>query len=568
MLAAYYGMIVAVAVAALSAGLEALKIHWPFWIYTTLFLAILGHTHFALESPKSANRIIRLVQRRDGPMLYTATVSSALNVMSHILTPENAEENPPSSKGILAKIAWWTTPRALDIADVARLQGNPWSWPVLDFALKLAVLYPLLLAFVQWGITGRPTGIVGMPLFLEEERDPLRYAAVNVIALMLASRIVASATHRPVLKRGGEWLHRIAVALAGASAVAFALALAGAVAGAVALAVAGAGAVAVSFAGAVSGAGAVAFVLALAIACVFALAVAGAFVLAFAVALAVAGAVAFAFAGAGAGAGVVAFAGAVAFALAFAVESIAGLASQRQKGLAGYAFLLCLLFSASVAAIVAVPGGTAEPGEFDPRILLLFLGVFPILNAVFDYLSYGVTVWLVRKGASKKGGGTLLLGAVDVLCAAMIFFALSASLVAIIEMINRLAGGTVIDVAALLDGIQNQPEDHWWVFGMIFSTLVPTLVHLFIVALSAITWLPPWARHRIKAGIAAGRDDGGAFQVAAFATALIYTAYAALITYGVVAGLTWLWSVREPILTTYLNAITWWAKLIGAIPAS
>ncbi|MBL3567037.1 hypothetical protein JMM59_18755 [Rhodovulum sulfidophilum] len=186
---------------------------------------------------------------------------------------------------------------------------------------------------------------------------------------------------------------------------------------------------------------------------------------------------------------------------------------------------------------------------------------------MFDYLSYGVTIWLVRKGETKEGGGTLLLGAVDVLCAAVIFFMLSASLVAIIEMINRLEGGTVIDVAALLDGIQNRPEDHWWVFGMIFSTLVPTLVHLFIVALSAITWLPPKARDWIEAGIAAGKDDGGAFQVAALATALIYTAYAALITLGVGAGLGWLWSVRGPILTGYLKAITWWAELIGAIPA-
>ncbi|MBL3567643.1 hypothetical protein JMM59_21955, partial [Rhodovulum sulfidophilum] len=182
MLAAYYAMIVAVAVAALSAGFEALKSDWPFWVYTTLFLVILGHVNFAPESPKSANRIKNLVQRRDGPMLYTATVSRVLDGMSRILTPESAEENPPPSKGILAKMDWRTTPRAVDLADAGRLQRNPWSWPVLDLALKLAVMYPLLLAFVQWGVTSRTTGIGSLPLFLEEERDPLRYAAIGVIA--------------------------------------------------------------------------------------------------------------------------------------------------------------------------------------------------------------------------------------------------------------------------------------------------------------------------------------------------------------------------------------------------
>ncbi|RAP39399.1 hypothetical protein BYZ73_20745 [Rhodovulum viride] len=527
-------MIAALTIAILTVGVPDLKSHWYVWAYAILFLLILGLVSFALESPKDASRITRILKRRDGPMLYTATVSRVLNGMPRILTPENAEENPLPSKGILAKIAWWITPRAVDQADIERLQRNPWSWPVLDFALKLAVLYPLLLAFVQWGITGRTTGIGSLPLFLEEERDPLRYAAIGGIALMLVSGIVASATQRPKLKKAAD------IPLLFGSSLAVPVAFGGL--GGVAVAIAGGGAVAL----------AVIFAGSFAVACAVAFAITAASISAVSGEIGILGG----------------YAVGDAAVVAVAFAGIAGIACQYKRGLAGYAILLSILFAASFTAILMLPDVKAEPGEFEPRILLLLLGVFPIVNAVFDYFSYGVTIWLVRKGASKEGGGTLLLGAADVLCAAMIFFALSASLVAIIEMINRLAGGTVFDVAALLEDIEGRPEDHWWVFGMIFSTLIPTLVHLFIVALSAITWLPPKARERIEAGIAAGKDDGGAFQVAALATALIYTAYAALITYGVVAGLTWLWSVREPILTTYLNAINWWAKLIGAIPAS
>ena len=33
-------------------------------------------------------------------------------------------------------------------------------------------------------------------------------------------------------------------------------------------------------------------------------------------------------------------------------------------------------------------------------------------------------------------------------------------------------------------------EDNWWVYIMLFSTLVPTAVHLFIASWSVLLWLP------------------------------------------------------------------------------
>ncbi|WP_133840797.1 hypothetical protein [Pelagimonas phthalicica] len=122
----------------------------------------------------------------------------------------------------------------------------------------------------------------------------------------------------------------------------------------------------------------------------------------------------------------------------------------------------------------------------DGLTVLLTLGLLPCLNAFFDWLSYGMTIFLLQKGQAKRGVWPFLCGVADVVAAGVIFAALAASLVAILAQINLWRGDILVDVRAILD----QPGEHLWVIAMIASTLVPTLVHLGLALFSLITWVP------------------------------------------------------------------------------
>ena len=168
----------------------------------------------------------------------------------------------------------------------------------------------------------------------------------------------------------------VAVAVASAAAVVFAVTVAGAVAGAVAFAVAGA----------------------------FAVAAAVAFPGASAFAVALAGAAAVAFPGAAA----------IAFAGAGASE-----ASQRRMGRhPGYS--LALLIYLGAVLTLAVIFGAFDPDRPRPETvyLILFLGALPILNAVADFASIGLTRFLLRRGLRGHGP---LQAIWDILGGAVIF---------------------------------------------------------------------------------------------------------------------------------------------------
>lgn len=252
-----------------------------------------------------------------------------------------------------------------------------------------------------------------------------------------------------------------------------------------------------------------------------------------------------------------------AVAVAFALSTLVSRSTLSGRGVGGYLAMLALLFSGVFAALAKMPP-PSEQGNAGQSVVL-FLGIFPIVNAVFDYLSYGVTIWLVRSGLRQRILSTLVFWFLDAVFAGTIFLALSAVLVGIVAALNRVSGGAMFDVGMVLTGLETTPEQYWWVFGMIFSTLVPTLVHLGIVALSMITWVPPQIRMPIEAGIAGRAESGLRFQLAALATTTVHTLYALTLTWGLYELGRWLWSHKGPVLYWYLDRIEWWAGVLGAI---
>jgi hypothetical protein len=257
------------------------------------------------------------------------------------------------------------------------------------------------------------------------------------------------------------------VAFAGTYVVAFASG------GAVAVAVIGVGAIAVSVSVAFSGTVAVV----VAFACTFAIA--------FVVGNTVAGPVAFAFGGAFGVAVAVAFAVAfgvaVAGTLAVAFAGAIGKSTANGWGGRAYVGLVLLLLAGGIGAVVITPAD--RPLAF---LALLTFGLLPVVNAVFDWLSYGVTIWLLSRGHRRFGA--LLSALADLTAALFLFAGLSATLVLLFGLIDQWRGEVLINVGALLSGLRDQPQENWWVVAMVGSTLLPTLIHLALGFVSVVTW--------------------------------------------------------------------------------
>jgi hypothetical protein len=150
------------------------------------------------------------------------------------------------------------------------------------------------------------------------------------------------------------------------------------------------------------------------------------------------------------------------------------------------------------------------------RTALVFLALLPLVNACFDFVSIGTTRWLVRVGTVRRRLA-LVLALGDVVAAAVFFTALGCTLIAAVHGLNQLAHPDLLDLQGLFDGVRAAPGQYWWLYATIFTTLVPTFLHIAVAGASAIAWLPQawkrpllrhvegateWARHRWIATLA------------------------------------------------------------------
>jgi hypothetical protein len=348
---------------------------------------------------------------------------------------------------------------------VTPVANLPRDWRCYDWALRLAVLYPILSMVLLWAWTGK-AGTFGSVQFLPAHDSWIvTVAAICSLALALSGRVLenwAAASPKVVLRRVSDWLPVAAPAIAGAFASLAAFAIAGSFAAAAATAVATA----------------------------FAAAAAGASAAALSVAIAVGGAsvslAAFAFAGGGASLAPLgaALGAAIAFAIAFAiaVPIAVRLFVNRARGTLGYILFTALIALTLFAALTLLPW--AETND-ESRAMFLFFGLLPIVNALTDYASYAVTIWLVQQGL-KTTGWAFLMSLLDIIAALLLLTLLGVLLILVIAWANALAGVPLFPLAPLFAGLRQDPVAYLWVYAMLFSTLVPTLVHLVVGVFSMI----------------------------------------------------------------------------------
>ena len=129
-------------------------------------------------------------------------------------------------------------------------------------------------------------------------------------------------------------------------------------------------------------------------------------------------------------------------------------------------------------------------------LLILFLAIIPLLNAVFDWLSIGATRWLLRSGlaGSVRGRRLIALSLADLVVALVLLTGLSVSLVAIVHAANALSGTVLVDVGAILVQLRETPwkPGNYWVYLTVFSTMIPSVINLVCGGVSVLpAWLGP-----------------------------------------------------------------------------
>jgi hypothetical protein len=146
------------------------------------------------------------------------------------------------------------------------------------------------------------------------------------------------------------------------------------------------------------------------------------------------------------------------------------------------------------------PGVKSERDLLDSETVLIFLGLLPLLNTLWDWVSLGVSRGLlaaIRLGR-HQGLAPFLWGLADFVLAFVFMAGLVAMVTAALAGLNLLsqAGGgpLLIDLQALFDGLRSDPGNprYYWLYFMFLSTLIPTLLHLLIAGASLMQYLAHW----------------------------------------------------------------------------
>jgi hypothetical protein len=130
--------------------------------------------------------------------------------------------------------------------------------------------------------------------------------------------------------------------------------------------------------------------------------------------------------------------------------------------------------------------------------LLLFLALLTLINAPFDWFSVGLTRALLRRGLELGGWWPYLLAIVDAVLAVGIIALLALTMVVSAQAFDHLAehgGGPdkrIMPLAPFFNGIEANPgvPEYWWVYALLLSTMIPSLLNLMIGGASLLRGIP------------------------------------------------------------------------------
>lgn len=152
--------------------------------------------------------------------------------------------------------------------------------------------------------------------------------------------------------------------------------------------------------------------------------------------------------------------------------------------------------------------------DFDPAFVSLYVmwGILPFVNAPFDWVSFGITVTLITNMIDTSGAQIVRNTILDYLAGVALLFLLTFLLIVILGLYHQVATAnghaSIIDPMAIIANIRAHPLDPkvFWVYAMVSTTVLPTLVHTTAAAASIWTRLTdhlgPWVKRQPKGDLA------------------------------------------------------------------
>jgi hypothetical protein len=123
-------------------------------------------------------------------------------------------------------------------------------------------------------------------------------------------------------------------------------------------------------------------------------------------------------------------------------------------------------------------------------------GIADAVKRSFRLVSLGLTRALLRRGLELGAWWPYILALVDAGLAALIIAALGLTMLVGVQTFDALAvhggGSAVLPLVALLNGIAGNPTapEYWWLYALLLSTMIPSLVNLVIGGTSLVRGVP------------------------------------------------------------------------------
>jgi hypothetical protein len=127
---------------------------------------------------------------------------------------------------------------------------------------------------------------------------------------------------------------------------------------------------------------------------------------------------------------------------------------------------------------------------------ILFLVFLTLLNAPFAWASLGITRALLRRDLELGGWWFFVLAIVDALIAAFIIAPLALTMVIGVQTYEDLSihggGREILPLRPFFGGIAAHPTapEYWWVYALLFSTMIPSIINLVIGGASLMRGVP------------------------------------------------------------------------------
>jgi hypothetical protein len=224
------------------------------------------------------------------------------------------------------------------------------------------------------------------------------------------------------------------------------------------------------------------------------------------------------------GAGAVAFEGAVVVAfgvasasadtftfkgtVAGAVACVVVVAEELSSRPMAWRLLYCGALVALLIVAVKMPDDFGAGQRNQAVFFMLTMGLLPLVNAVFDFASVGLTRYLLRLGLEQKRAAWRAV--LDGLGGIAIFFALGCTLIAFVTFVVPADGVPLVELKQLFADMRRAPGDYIWLMVTLFSTLIPTLLHLSVAVLTLGLQYPAPLRNFVAGLLERGEQSGQA----------------------------------------------------------